>query len=112
MLKKIKDSNLFWYELVLTSFIPFIIWWSFTPTNILNSNFWFGLLELIGLWGSGIILFAGIPLGIRGIGKAKNTGKFKIPTIVLSIINLSVGIFEAGVWILIFYKVAFCGLSV
>ena len=104
--------SFFWFELVLTSFIPFIVWWSLTPTNILNSSFLFGLLEIIGLWGSTIIFFAGIPLGICGICKAKNAGKFKIPMIVLSIVNLSVGIFEVAILILIFYKVAFCGLSV
>ena len=113
MLETKKYSNLlFWFELVLTSFIPFIICWSFTPTNILNSNFLFGLLELIGLWGSIIIFFAGIPLGILGICRAKNAGKFKITMIVLSISNLSVGIFEVAVLILIFYKVVFCGVSV
>ena len=30
--------SFFWFELVLTSFIPFIVWWSLTPTNILNSS--------------------------------------------------------------------------
>ncbi len=114
MKKNRKYPNILFFcsELLLTIFIPFIIWWSFTPTNILNSNFLFSLLELIGIGGSTVIFFAGIPLGILGICKAKKIQKLKTPTLVLSIVNLTAGIFEVATLILIFCRVIFGGVSV
>lgn len=103
---------LFLLEFVLTIFIPFVICWSITPTNLLNSNFLFGLLELIGLCGGTIIFFAGIPLGILGLCKAPKNLKLRTPTIVLSIVNLSAGIIEVAFFILIFGMVTFGGVSV
>ena len=111
-IQNIAPRALFEYELILAAFIPFIIWWSFIPTNVLNSSFWFGLLECIGLCGSVIIFFEGIPIGIIGVKKAKELGKKRIPMIVLSLINLSAGIIEVGMLILVFYMVAFRGVSV
>ena len=114
-MKKIQNMApraLFWLELILVICIPFIIWWSLTPTNVLNSSFLFGLLECIGLSGSSLIFFAGIPAGIIGVKKAKELGKQRIPMIVLSLINLSTGIIEVGMLILIFYMVVFGGVSV
>ena len=83
-----------------------------TPTNILNSNFLFGLLEYVGIGGSTLIFFAGIPVGLIGIIKAKELGKQRIPTIVLSLINLSTGIIEVGMLFFLFCMVVFGGLSV
>ena len=111
-IQNIAPRALFWLELILVTCIPFIIWWSLTPTNVLNSSFLFGLLECIGLSGSALIFFAGIPIGIIGVKKAKELGKQRIPMIVLSLINLSAGIIEVGMLILIFYMVAFRGVSV
>ena len=110
--ENIAPRTLFWLELILATFIPFIIWWSMTPTNILNSSFLFGLLECIGLSGSALIFFAGIPIGLAGIKKAKELGKCRIPTIVLSLINLSTGIFEVGMLILILCMVGLGRVSV
>ena len=111
-IQNIAPRTLLGLELILAVCIPFIIWWSLTPTNVLNSSFWFGLLECIGLCGSVIIFFAGIPMGIVGVKKAKELGKHRIPMIVLSLINLTAGIIEVGMLILVFYMVAFRGVSV
>ena len=79
------NTGTFWLELILTVFIPFMIWWSMTPTNVLNSSSLFGLLEHIGIGGSVLIFFVGIPVGIIGIRKAKDAGVqtkqfiFKVP---------------------------------
>ena len=104
-------SGIFRLEVILTSFIPFIIWWMNIPTNILNSNPWLGLPEFIGLLGITLIFFAGIPVGIIGIRKAKEMKKRRVATIVLSLINLSAGIIEVVILILIFSAVLL-GVSV
>lgn len=103
---------IFGLELCLATIIPFIIGWSITPTNILNSNFLFGLLELIGIGGSIIILFVGIPVGIIGIIKARRMEKLRIATITLSIVNLTASIIEMIMLISIFCLVVFGGISV
>lgn len=105
------DKIIFWLELALFLVIPFVVWWSNTPTNILNSNSLFKLLETIGIWGSGIILLVGIPAGIIGIIKAKRMIKLRKTTFVLSIINLSSGIIGVGMMIAIFCAVVFGGVS-
>ena len=39
----------FGLELALVLVIPFVIWWSTTPTNVLNSHFLYKLLEIVGI---------------------------------------------------------------
>ena len=114
MTKNIKRPYMwiFWLELMLATVIPFIIWWSNTPTNILNSNFLFGLLKTIGLVGSDLIFFAGIPAGIIGIIKSKRMEKLRIATLVLSLLNLCAGIIEIITLILAFCMAVFGGVSV
>ncbi len=102
----------FWLEASLTAIIPFIIWWSITPTDTLNSSPSWMLLELVGLCGSALLFFAGIPLGIIGIWAAKKMDKQRMAAIVLSVINLSTGIIEVGVLILMFCAAIFGGASV
>ncbi len=113
MTKNTKNGNIstFWLELVLAVFIPFTIWWSMTPTNILNSNPLFGLLEHMGLTGCIFLFLAGIPAGMIGIRKAKEMQKRKIATIVMSVMNLSAGIVEVGTFILTFCSAIFGGVS-
>ena len=113
-----KDNNMvfgkiiFWLELILFLIIPFVIWWSSTPTNILNSNSLFKLLEIIGIGGSGIILLVGIPVGIIGIIRAKRMIKLRKTTFVLSIINLAAGSIEIIMLFVLFCAVVFGGVSV
>ncbi len=103
---------IFWIELILATIIPFIVWWSITPTNILNSNVLFGLLEPVGLCGSIIIFLCGVPIGIIGIIKAKSMDKLRIATITFSIVNLTVATIEIVMLILIYCCVVFGGVSV
>jgi len=111
--KRTKHSNMgiFWLELILATFIPFIVCWCSIPTNILNSNALFGLLELIGLGGGALILFSGIPIGILGIWKAREMEKRRVATIVLSILNILSGITEIAVLIFVLGAVVFGGAS-
>ena len=113
MTKNIDNSNVnfFWLELAIAMVIPFIICWGIIPTNVLNSNFFLKLLENIGLLGSVFILFGGIPLGIIGIKKAKRMKKLQIATIAFSITNLTAGIIEIIILILLFCSVIFGGIS-
>ena len=105
------DTEIFWLEFTLALMIPIIICWSIIPTNILNTYFPLKILEAIGFCGSILIFFVGIPVGISGIRKAKRTGKLQGATIVLSILNLSAGIIEIVLLILLFCAVVFKGVS-
>ena len=106
------EKIVFLFELALFLVIPFVIWWSTTPTNVLNSSSLYKLLETVGIWGSGIFLLIGIPAGIIGIIKAKRMTKLKKTTFVLSIINLVAGSVEVFMLILIFCAAIFGGASV
>ena len=96
------NKMIFGLEILFVLIIPFVIWWSTIPTNVLNSNSLYKLLEVVGIWGSGL-LPVGILVGIIGIIMSKRMIKLRRATIVLSIINLSAGIIE----ILIFFFVQF-----
>ena len=106
------EKIIFWFELALFLVIPFVVWWSTTPTNVLNSSSLYKLLETVGIWGSGIFLLIGIPAGIIGIIKAKRMTKLKKITFVLSIINLVAGSVEVLILLLVFCAVVFGGVSV
>ena len=106
------DKIIFVSELILVLFIPLIIWSGTTPTNVLNSNSLFETLWDIAIFGSGLIFFIGIPVGIVGIINAKKMIKLRKITIALSIINLIAGIIEVFMLISIFYAVIVKGASV
>lgn len=106
------DKFIFGLELALFLAIPFVVWWSNTSTNILNSNALFKLLETIGIWGSGSILVIGIPVGIIGIIKARRMIKLRKTTFVMSIINLAAGSIEILMLLVVFCAVVFGGASV
>ena len=99
MTKKIKRRYLwvFWLELTLAAVIPFIIMSSNTPTNVINSNSLFKLLDTIG--SSAIVL-------------SRRLEKLRIATIVLSGLNLTAGLIEIIALILIFCMTVFGGASV
>ena len=101
----------FGLELALVLVIPFVIWWSTTPTNVLNSNSLYKLLEAVGIFGSELLL-VGIPVGIIGIIVSKRMAKLRKATLFLSITNLSAGIIKIFILLLIFCMVIFGGASV
>ena len=109
---KLIDKFIFGIEIAFTLIIPFVVWWSITPTNILNSNSLFQLIETIGIWGGGIIFFAGIPVGIIGIIKARRMTKLRKSTFSFALINLVAGSVEVLILLLIFCAVVFGGVSV
>ena len=111
-MKEKSNICIFCVELMLAAVIPFIVCWSIIPTNILNSNFLFELVRVIGLCGSVIIFFGGIPFGIVGIIKAKRMCKLRIATITFSIVNLIAAAIEIVMLILILCLVVFGGISV
>ncbi len=109
--KKSHAQIVFWLEFALASVIPIIICWSITSTKVLNSNLLFRLLESAGICGSILMFFAGIPVGVLGIIKAKRMKRLRNATIVLSIFNIIVGLIEILILVLIFYAVVFRGIS-
>ena len=105
------EKIIFGFELALFLVIPFVIWWSITPTNVLNSHFLYKLLENVGVVGSGL-LPAGIPVGIIGIIMSKRMEQLRKSTLILSIVNLSVGSIEILMLLVLFGAVVFGGASV
>ncbi|MBQ9131196.1 MAG: hypothetical protein IJX62_01820 [Clostridia bacterium] len=101
----------FGLELAFVLVIPFVIWWSTTPTNGLISHFLYKLLEIVGIVGCGL-LPAGIPVGIIGIIMSKRMEQLRKSTLILSIINLSVGSIEILMLLALFCAVVFGGASV
>ena len=105
------DKIIFGLELAICLVIPFVIWWSNTPTNVLNSHFLYKLLEIVGIVGCGL-LPAGIPVGIIGIIMSKRMEQLRKSTLILSIINLAVGSIEILMLFVLFCAVVFGGVSV
>ena len=101
----------FGLELAFVLVIPFVIWWSTTPTNVLNSHFLYKLLGIVGVVGCGL-LPAGIPVGIIGIIMSKRMEQLRKSTLILSIVNLSVGSIEILMLLVLFGAVVFGGASV
>lgn len=105
------DKMLFGMQLALFLVKPFVIWWSTTPTNILNSNYLFKLLEIVGIFGAAVTPL-GIPAGIIGIIMAKRMIEFRKATLILSIINLVVGAIAITMGLVLLCAVLFGGISV
>ena len=113
MKKQLRFSARYFFglELAFVLVIPFVIWWSTTPTNVLNSHFLYKLLENVGVVGCDLLL-AGIPVGIIGIIMSKRMEQLRKSTLILSIINLSVGSIEILMLLALFCAVVFGGASV
>ena len=105
------DKIIFGLELAICLVIPFVVWWSNTPTNVLNSHFLYKLLEIVGIVGCGL-LPAGIPVGIIGIIMSKRMEQLRKSTLILSIVNLSVGSIEILMLLALFCAVVLGGVSV
>ena len=113
MKKQLRFSARYFFglELAFVLVIPFVIWWSTTPTNVLNSHFLYKLLGIVGVVGCGL-LPAGIPVGIIGIIMSKRMEQLRKSTLILSIVNLSVGSIEILMLLVLFGAVVFGGASV
>ena len=108
---KTKSFRIFVFllELVPALLIPFIHWWKTTPTNVLNSSPLWKSLEKVGIFGAVLFFCVGIPLGAVGLSMQKKMGALRIPTIILSVLNIAAGALEVAVVALIFIAVAFFG---
>ena len=113
MKKQLRFSARCFFGLELAFFlvIPFVFWRATTPTNVLNSHFLYKLLDFVGIVGCGL-LPAGIPIGIIGIIMSKRMEQLRKSTLILSIVNLSVGSFEILMLLVLFCAVLFGGVSV
>lgn len=93
-------------QLCIIIFVPIVILWSNTQTNILNSSDAGLFLESLGAIGATIIFFGGIPAGIIGIRYAKrhpeNLGSLTVPTKALSIFNIIAGSAECLLMLVVF----------
>jgi len=113
MKKQLRFSAKYFFELELAFVlvIPFVIWWSTTPTNVLNSHSLYKLLEIVGIVGCGLLPI-GIPVGIIGVMISKRMEQLRKSTLILSIINLSVGSIGILMLLALFCAVVFGGASV
>ncbi len=99
-------------NIFLVVHLPFIVFWSKIPNNILNSNSLWGWIELIGFAGAFYVLVGGIALGIMGIKESKKMEKFGRATKVMSIINLCAGVCEVGLFVILIFGVVVGSISV
>jgi hypothetical protein len=104
------NLTVFVLEIALVLLLLFVIGWSI-PSNVLNSNALYKLLEVVGIWGLSF-LPTGIPIGMIGIIRSKRMQQLQKPTLILSIINLSAGSIEILIWLVIFCAAVFGGASV
>ena len=112
MKKGLNIPWLFWIELTPLFFVPCIIWYGNTPTNVLNASTYGKILEFFGIYGLQIISFSVLPLGIVGLALFKQQNKLRMATKILSIVNLSLGILMLlGIFVVICLMV-FKGFSV
>lgn len=83
----------FFLQIPLLVLIPFFIWYSKTPTNVLTSDPWWKLLQTVGIWGSVILFWVGIPVGVLGLKNARRTQGLCIPTRIMAVITFAAGAF-------------------
>ena len=105
------SARLFWLELAFIFVISLAFWRANIPTNVLNSHFLYKLLEIVGFVGCGL-LPVGMPVGIIGIIMSKRMEQLRKSTLILSIVNLSVGSIEILMLLVLFGAVVFGGASV
>ena len=98
----------FWLELVLAIFIPFIITFWLSPADIVSSSPLVSSFQLVGVYGSGLMLLFGIPLGIIGFIKSGKMKKRRVFTLALSAINISAAIAVIGIMGYLFLKMVMC----
>ena len=103
---------LFWIELLPLFFVPCVIWFSNTPTNVLNASTYGRILEFLGIIGLQIISFSVLPLGIVGLTHLKTQNNLRMATKILSIVNLSLGILMLLGALVVIYLMVFKGFSV
>ncbi len=101
--KKIK--TLFFLESFMLVISAIVLWYSFTPTNVIQSSVIGQTISNVSILISVGAVIAGIPLGVIGLRTVKNMGKMKNVMRTLSIFNLLVGLFEAGIFLLILFLV-------
>ena len=95
----------FWLQVCDVVFIPFIVWWSLTPTNVLNSAPGWKMLEHVGLLGAALLFFTGIFFGVIGLVKARKMSRLRILTRALSVVNICASLFLLALLILIILAV-------
>lgn len=96
---------IFLLNLILALFIPVIMWWSTTPTNVLNTMQGGKLLESTGIFGLSAMLFAGVPLGLAGRKWAYRLGSISKCARILATINLCIGVLEVVLLAILFIGV-------
>ena len=102
----------FYLELILALTIPFIIFGTTIPTNVIHSMPLSDVFESIMSIGNTILLIFGIPVGTIGVITPQKTKKRRIATVILSIINILAVLIEIVVSIAIICAMVFGGDSV
>lgn len=96
----------FWLQVCDGIFIPFVVWWGLTPTNVLYSAPGWKVLESVGGLGGALLFLTGILFGIIGLVKARKMSRLRIITSVLAVVNIGAGLFLLALLILIMVAAA------
>lgn len=91
--------------------LPFVIWYINTPTNVFHTNPWGELSTAVAYICAAIISFCGLPVGIGGLIYSKEYQQLRIPTRILSIINIVIGSLPWIGLIILFCAILFFGAN-
>lgn len=102
-MQKNKSDNYIWpllIELFFLVLLAFEIVWAIVISEFGNSAFLW-ILQPVKMIVEEAWFFGILPAGVIGLVFAKKTGKFRILTIIASIINLIAGILMLGLFVLV-----------
>ena len=91
----------FWLQVCDGVFVPFVVWWGLTPTNVLTSAPYWKVLEGAARLGAAVLFFTGILFGVIGLVKARKMSRLRIPTRVLAVVNIAAGFLLLALLLLI-----------
>lgn len=80
----------FWIQIIPLILLSFWALYINTPTNVLNSNAMWGLLELVGRYSGVIAFLIALPVGITGLQWSDEENCMYKATKVLAIVNLCI----------------------
>lgn len=80
----------FWIQIIPLFLLFFWVWYINTPTNVLNANAMWGLLESVGRYSGVVAFLIALPVGITGLQWWDEECGMHKATKVLAVVNLCI----------------------
>ena len=87
------QKNYPWYfgiQIIPLFLLFFLVWYINKPTNVLNSNAMWGLLESLGRYSGVVAFLIALPVGITGLQWSDEENGMHKATKVLAVVNLCI----------------------